>query len=102
EEPRADWFYIPTHSFLLPQLGAALIFGARQPDIYDKTKSAGTVVVQNNVAVNNVITVNFIEQHTKQKVDVVKPQSVSDPTAVKSAVGGQSIAVFDKPFAKPK
>jgi len=102
EPPRDDWFFIPTRSFLEPQLSVGIVFGARQPDIFTRTQFVGPVTVQNNIVVNNVINVNFIEQQTNQKVVEVKPQTVSDPKAVTSAPQGQTIPVFNANIAQPK
>ena len=100
--PRERWYFIPARSFLHPQLSGEIVFGSRQPDVFDRTQPAGTVVVQNNIVVNNVITVNFIEQQTNQKVTEVKAQTVTDPNAVKATPTGQGIAVFDAQIDQPK
>jgi hypothetical protein len=102
EPPRNDWFFVPTRSFLKPQLSAEIVFGASQPDVFDRTQAAGTVIVQNNIVVNNVITVNFVEQQTNEKVAVVKAQPVTDPNAVKPGAAGQDIAVFDAELKQPQ
>jgi hypothetical protein len=102
EPARDDWFFIPTRSFLEPRLSVGIVFGAQQPDIFTRTQFVGPVTVQNNVVINNVINLNFIEQATNQKVAVLKPQSVSDPTAVTGAPQGQTISVFNANIAKPK
>ena len=34
--PRNNWFFIPTRSFLKPQLSAEIVFGSRQPDVFDE------------------------------------------------------------------
>ena len=102
ESPHEDWFFIPTHSFLRPQLSVEIIFGAQNQDVFARTEYVGPVTIVNNVVVNNVITVNFIEQETKEKVPVVKAQAVSDPTAVSAAPQGETIAVFDAKIDPPK
>jgi hypothetical protein len=102
ESPHEDWFFIPTHSFLRPQLSAEIVFGAQNQDVFARTEYVGPVTIVNNVVVNNVITVNFIEQQTKEKVPVVKAQAVNDPTAVGAASQGDTIAVFDAKIDPPK
>jgi Family of unknown function (DUF6600) len=64
-----------------------------------------TVVVQNNVVVNNVIDIDIIEQKSKEKVVVFEEKPADSPEAA-GVAEGNSVAVFnpqvkEEPQAKP-
>src|SRR5690606_3786408 len=74
-----DWFFIPTRSFLQPNLSLEIVFGEDEPSVFERTEPVGPVVIQNNVVINNVIDIDFIQQATNQEVQVVETQVVTDP-----------------------
>ena len=102
EPPKTDWVFVPPKLFLEPKLEATVVFGDDHPDAFQKTQFAGPVVVQNNIVVNNVIEVNFIEQQTNTKVVVVDPKPVNDPSQAAADASGNTVAVFAPQIAKPK
>src|SRR6185295_7043113 len=64
------------------------------------------VRIENNIVVNNVINVNFIEEKTNKKVVVHEERSADNPEAAGKA-DDNSVAIFnadvkDEPEAKPK
>jgi len=109
EVPESYWVFVPVQEFLAPQLTVVIQRGDRARDVFTRTQVAGPVVVQNNIIVNNVIDINFIQQQTKQKVVVRKVQEVNDPQQAAQAQGGDTavkafVANVEAPKkdAKPK
>ncbi|HVX80645.1 MAG TPA: DUF6600 domain-containing protein, partial [Devosiaceae bacterium] len=98
--PRDEWVFVPTRHFLEPRLSTTIVFGSQQPDVYRRTRDVGAVVVQNNIVVNNVINVNFIEQQTNQKVEPVKVETTNQPPTT-TQVQNQTIQVFDAKLPPP-
>src|SRR5947209_4410780 len=62
--PQYYWRFVPTMQFLAPQLKTIVFTGDRRPEVFQATQPAGTVIIKNNTVINNVITVNYIEQQT--------------------------------------
>lgn len=99
------WNVVPINVFVSIDIDRYII---RDRDHIRRVIEAGdtkTVVVQNNVVVNNFIDVDVIEQKTKQDVVVYEPKPADTPEAAGKAEG-QTIAVFDaqvqeEPGAKP-
>jgi hypothetical protein len=77
--PQYYWRVVPVAQFLAPQLRTVVKPATIEVALFQQTQPAGTVIIQNNVVVNNVINLTFIEQQTKQKVEVVKVAAVDDP-----------------------
>jgi len=102
EPPQPDWVFVPPKQFLQPKLSTVVVFADQHPDVFQKTKYVGPVVVQNNIVVNNVIDVNFIQQQTNTKVTVVEPKPVNDPGQAAVDANGNTIAVFAPQIAKPQ
>lgn len=102
EPPQPDWIFVPPKQFLQPKLSTVVVFADQHPDVFQKTKFVGPVVVQNNIVVNNVIDVNFIQQQTNTKVTVVDPKPVNDPGQAAPDANGNTIAVFAPQIAKPQ
>jgi hypothetical protein len=102
EPPREDWVFVPPKRFLEPKLSVAVVFGDQQPDVFDRTQYVGPVVVQNNIVVNTVIDVNFIQQQTGQQVKEVAPQPVNDPAQAAADANGGAVAVFAPQIDPPK
>ena len=102
------WVAVPVTGFLAPNLSVHVIYKDRDrlDRILKRTRPAGRVKVQNNIVVNNVINVNFIEQKTKKKVVVRKVEKVARADQ-SGKVKGNEIAIFaptveKKGDAKPK
>ncbi len=99
------WNVVPINVFVSVDIDRHII---RDRDRVRHIVEAGdtkTVVVQNNVVVNNFIDIDVIEQKTKQDVVVYQPKPAETPEAAGKAEG-QAIAVFDaevkeEPGAKP-
>jgi hypothetical protein len=102
------WVAVPVTGFLAPNLSVHVIYKDRDrlDRILKRTRPAGRVKVQNNIVINNVINVNFIEQKTKKKVVVRKVEKVARADQ-SGKVKGDEIAIFaptveKKGDAKPK
>jgi hypothetical protein len=99
------WNVVPVNVFISVDIDRYII---RDRDNIRRVIEAGdtkTVVVQNNVVVNNFIDVDVIKQKTKQDVVVYEPKPADSPEAADKPEG-QVIAVFDapvqeEPAAKP-
>jgi hypothetical protein len=77
--PQPYWRFVRADQFLEPDLHTVVVTGDRDPDLFRRSQPVGSVVVQNNVIINNVINLNFIEQATKKKVEVLTVKETSDP-----------------------
>jgi hypothetical protein len=102
EPPKEHWVFVEAKQFLEPQLKVTIVFGDQKPDVFEATKFVGPVVVQNNIVVNTIIDVNFIQQVTNQKVVVVTPQVVDKPDQVSVNVDADAIAIFSPQIEPPK
>ena len=86
------WVSIPTHNFQDRDLGSRIVFDSNQNRrIFERSHFDGHVVVQNNVVINNVINVNFIQQQTGKSVQNVAVTTTTNPAGGKSPQpGGQN------------
>ena len=101
EVPQDDWVFVQSHDFLEPQLSVTIVFGSDKPDVYRRTRDVGPVVVHNDIVVNNVININFVEQQTKQTVTQVKVETADQPQTTTAAVDNETIKVFNPKLEKP-
>lgn len=103
EPPERDWVFVPVRSFVEPVLTASILFGDRDPEVFKRTQYVGPVVVQNNIVVNNVISLDFIKQETGRDVKIVDTKAVQDPGAVATTpAGGGTIDIFTPTLEPPK
>lgn len=94
--PQPYWHFVAVNQFLAPQLSLVVIAGDRDPYFFRETQFAGQVTVVNNVFVNNVINVNFIEERTKKRVIARRIERVGDPRQAAGARrDDQALKVFD-------
>jgi hypothetical protein len=99
------WQAVPVAFFVSIDLDDHVI---RDRDHIRRIVSSGepkTVVVQNNIVVNNVIDIDVIEQKSKEKVVVYEEKPAENPEAAGTAEGN-AVAVFNpevkqEPQAKP-
>ena len=95
---RGDWFFVPTRSFLEPDLSVRVRFGSARPRLIEETRFLGPVIIQNNVVINNVINVNFIEAETNQEVTVVEAVAAENPEAAAIEGETETVAIFAPEF----
>ena len=69
EIPSYYWQVVPAASFLLPNLADAILRDDddRRPSL-DRSRPIGNVTVVNNVVVNNVINIEYVEEKTRERV----------------------------------
>ena len=98
--PEAHWIFVPTHSFLDRNLDRVVIRGGDRHRFYELSEPLGPVVVENNVVVNNVININYIEEQTNEKV-VVREVRESDSVDSADREDGETVQVFAPEVAEP-
>jgi len=99
------WHAVPIAFFVSVDLDDHII---RDRDHVRRVITRGepkTVIVQNNIVVNNVIDIDIIQEKSKEKVVVYEEKPANDPEAAGTA-DGNTIAVFnpevkEEPNAKP-
>ena len=104
--PDYYWQVVPVNAFLEVDLSAHVV---RDRDRVRRVISRGdieSVRIENNIVVNNVINVNFIEEKTQKKVVVHEEKTADSPEAAGKA-DDNSVAIFnaevkEEPAAKPK
>ncbi|MBG1232082.1 DUF6600 domain-containing protein [Aestuariivirga litoralis] len=88
------WVNVPARNFQDRDLNARIVRDQNENRrIYDRSQFAGPVVVENNIIINNVINVNFIQQQSGKPVESVEVKTVNDPVAAKGQQSGQQAAV---------
>jgi hypothetical protein len=91
--PDYYWVAVPTRSFLQPDLQVVIINDdSERRRIIDQTEFIGTVNIENNVVVNNVVNVQYIEDNTGTAVQEVSVQTTNNPSEAQAATG-QVVAV---------
>ncbi len=103
--PDYYWVAVPTRNFLQVNLDVVIIKDDRERRrIIDQSEFAGTVNIENNTVINNVINVQYIEENTGKAVQNVEIKTVQNPQDA-AQVKGQVVAVEGTlqadPAAKP-
>jgi hypothetical protein len=104
--PDYYWQVVPVGAFLEVDLSGHIV---RDRDRVRRVISRGEIEpvrVENNIVVNNVITVNFIEEKTEKKVVIHEERAADKPESAGKA-DDNTVAIFnaevqDEPEAKPK
>ena len=98
--PNYYWQAVPARDFQAPNLTTVVIGDNNQvTNIVNQTQSIGNVTIVNNVVVNNVVNVEYVEEKTQQKVTAYNVALT--PDADKSGkVEGDTIDVFHPPAAE--
>ena len=92
--PDYYWVAVPTRSFLEVNLTVVIINDDRERRrIVHDSEFVGSVNIENNIVVNNVIDVNFVEKNTGKKVKEVAVKETNDPAAAKAS--DSEVAVFN-------
>ena len=91
--PEYYWVAVPTRSFLEVNLTVVVINDDRERRrIVNDSEFVGSVNIENNIVVNNVIDVDFVEKNTGKKVKEVAVKETNDPAAAKAS--DSEVAVF--------
>ena len=100
--PENYWRFVRANQFLEPDLHSLVVSFDRDPEPYRRSQPAGSVIVQNNVVINNVITLDFIQQVTKQKVEVRQVKETTDPKQVQATQTNQgALTAFVADLGQP-
>jgi hypothetical protein len=106
EVPDYYWTPVPAQSFLEINLSVVIINDNRERErIVRDSRHVGDVRIENNIVINNVIDVDFIEQKTRKEVKVVEVKE-SDKPELADKTDGNTLTVFQgdvqaEPDAKP-
>ena len=104
--PDYYWQAVPVSAFLSFDLSGHVIRDRDHVRTIVQQGTPETVRIENNIVINNVIEVNYIEKETKSKVKVFEEKAVNNPDAV-GKTDTNSVAIFnpdvkDAADAKPK
>ena len=92
--PDYYWVAVPSRSFLEIKLSVVIIYDDRERRrIVHDSEFAGSVQVENNIIVNNVININYVEENTGKKVTEVEVKQTDDPAKAKASDG--QVEVFN-------
>ncbi|MEP7173453.1 MAG: DUF6600 domain-containing protein [Aestuariivirga sp.] len=92
--PDYYWVAVPSRSFLEVNLNVVIIDDDRERRrIVNDSEFVGSVQVENNIIVNNVINVNYVEENTGKKVTEVEVKKTDDPANAKASDG--QVQVFE-------
>lgn len=95
EIPAFYWAFVPVLEFLSPSLETVVVEPSRRTQIFQNTQFLGPVHVEGDLIVNNIVEINYIEQHVDQTVNVYDVQTVDEPQeATVAQVEGEAIPVF--------
>jgi hypothetical protein len=94
--PDDYWIAVPSRNFLDPDLSVVVINDdSERVRVVQQAQPVGNVTIENNVVVNNVIDVNYVEKQTQKKVEAVAVKETDDPEQIGKASGGE-VTVFNK------
>lgn len=104
--PDYYWQAVPVSAFLSIDLSGKVIRDRDRVRTVVEHGAPETVRIENNIVINNVIEVNYIEKATNTKVKVLEEKTVASPEAA-GKTDNNSIAIFnpevkDAANAKPK
>ena len=86
--PDYYWVAVPSRSFLEINLSVVIIDDDRERRrIVNDSEFVGSVQVENNIIVNNVININYVEENTGKKVTEVEVKQTDDPAKAKASDG---------------
>lgn len=92
--PDYYWVAVPSRSFLDVNLTVVIIDDDRERRrIVNDSEFVGSVTIENNIVVNNIIDVNFVEEKTGTQVKQVEVKQTDDPASAKATDG--EVAVFN-------
>lgn len=100
--PETNWFFVPVANFVEPDLSVNIVFGDRDPDLFARTEFVGPVVVQNNVVVNNVIDIDFIQQQINQDITVYNVEATDQPETATVSSDTNVVQIFNQDIAAPE
>ena len=104
--PDYYWQAVPVSAFLSVDLSNKVIRDRDHVRTIVQQGAPETVRIENNIVINNVIEITYIEKETKSKVKVLEEKPVNNPDAA-GKTDANSVAIFnpdvkDSANAKPK
>jgi hypothetical protein len=105
--PDDYWVAVPSRDFLDADLSVVIINdNSERIRVVDQAEPVGNVTIENNVVVNNVIDVDYVEKQTQQKVKTVAVKETDDPKQIGKG-SDQEVSIFngevkEEGNAKPK
>ena len=95
--PNYYWQAVPATAFLSVNLSAQIVRDdAQLATVLQQTEPVGNVTIVNNVVVNNVINVEFVEEKTQEQVVTHDVALTTDP-AQSGKTEGETIEIFHPP-----
>jgi hypothetical protein len=96
--PDYYWQVVPAQDFVSDDLSGYIVRERYEP-ILRETRPLGNVVINNDVVVNNVVNVTYVEQKTNEKVVVHQVEKTED-AAKAGKIEGSAVEVF-QPASEP-
>jgi hypothetical protein len=90
--PDTIWIFVPVVRFTQPDLRVVVIFADQDPSLITQTEILGPVVIQNNIVINNVIDINFVQENTDEEIPIFDVEEASEPTA--PSVDGTTLDIY--------
>ncbi|HUQ34891.1 MAG TPA: DUF6600 domain-containing protein [Aestuariivirga sp.] len=92
--PDYYWVAVPSRSFLEVNLNVVIIDDDRERRrIVRDSEFVGGVQIENNIVVNNVLNINYVEENTGRKVKEVEVKKTDNPATAKASDG--QVEVFE-------
>jgi uncharacterized protein YraI len=98
--PDYYWQVVPNREFLSDDLPRNIVRDRKRfdPILRDTRPLGNTTVTSNNVVVNNVVNLTYVEEKTKKKVVIHKVERTKDEARAKGGkVQGEAIEIFQPP-----
>ena len=92
--PDYYWQAVPVSAFLSVNLSGQISNDRDHVRTVVQNNPPQSVIIQNNIVVNNVIDVGFIEKQTKTKVIVLEEKPVNNPDAI-GKTDGKTVTIFN-------
>ena len=92
--PDYYWQAVPTSAFLSINLSSKISRDRDYVRTVVQSSPPQTVIIQNNIVVNNVIEVGLVEKETKTKVVVLEEKPVNSPDAI-GKTDGKTVTIFN-------
>ena len=94
--PDDYWIAVPSRNFLDADLSVVVINDdSERVRVVQQAEPIGNVTIENNVVVNNVIDVDYVEKQTQKKVEAVTVKETDNPEQIGKPSGGE-VPVFSK------
>jgi hypothetical protein len=92
--PDYYWQVVPTRAFVSADLSRYIVRDeSRYEPILQETRPLGKVTINNNVVVNNVVNVTYVERQTNEKVVVHQVENAPDASTA-GKLEGAAVEVF--------